>query len=105
MDVGDPPLVGTGNSVITPAGVIFPILFPKYSPNHRLPSGPAEIPYGPLAPVWIGYSVNVTWAWHIGAANMRARIHIREVAISPDLIRGLRFIGVGAPEVPLRNRF
>jgi hypothetical protein len=38
--------VGTGNSVIDPAGVILPILFAWRSVNHTLPSGPAVIPRG-----------------------------------------------------------
>ncbi len=41
---GRPPLVGIRNSVITPAGVIRPILFASASVNHTFPSGPAVIP-------------------------------------------------------------
>ena len=51
------PAVGTGNSVITPAGVIRPILFPMTSVNHRLPSGPTVIPLGKLPAVGTGNSV------------------------------------------------
>src|SRR5258707_15402681 len=44
--------VGTGNSVIAPAGVIRPILFAGGvvcdSVNHRLPSGPSAIRAGLL---------------------------------------------------------
>jgi len=40
--------VGTGYSVITPAVVMRPILFPAYSVNHSAPSGPAVIPPGLL---------------------------------------------------------
>ena len=36
--------VGMGNSVMTPAVVIRPILLPSYSVNQRLPSGPAAMP-------------------------------------------------------------
>src|ERR1700758_4942394 len=50
---------GKGNSVITPAVVIRPILLPAFSTNHRLPSGPAVIPSGDALAVGIGYSVIV----------------------------------------------
>src|SRR6267143_1645133 len=50
-------LVGIGNSVITPAVVILPTLFPADSANHRLPSGSAVIPIGTLPAVGIGNSV------------------------------------------------
>src|SRR5438552_2352059 len=45
---GPLPLVGTANSVITPAVVILPILLPLNSVNQRLPSGPELIPKGAL---------------------------------------------------------
>lgn len=48
---------------MTPAGVIFPILLPRISANHRLPSGPRVIPAGSLLGVdEIGYSLIVIWA-------------------------------------------
>src|SRR6266568_210722 len=45
----DPQVVGRGNSVILPAGVMRPILFPLpfNSVNQRLPSGPAVMPRSP----------------------------------------------------------
>ncbi len=46
--------VGTGYSVITPAGVILPILFAAVSVNQRLPSGPAVMPWGWLFAVGRG---------------------------------------------------
>src|SRR5436309_2401970 len=46
-----------GYSVICPAGVIRPMLFPLTSVNHRLPSGPAVIPRGALTAVGTGNSV------------------------------------------------
>jgi hypothetical protein len=49
--------VAKGNSVMTPAGVIRPILLPLFSVNQRLPSGPAVIPARRLSGVGIGYSV------------------------------------------------
>jgi hypothetical protein len=48
--------VGTGNSVTTPE-VILPILFPAYSVNQRLPSGPVVIPNGWLPAVGTRNSV------------------------------------------------
>ncbi len=54
---GSLPALGSGYSVMTPAGVMRPIRFPKYSVNQRLPSGPFVIPMGPLSAVGIGYSV------------------------------------------------
>ena len=42
QSAGSAPLGGTGNSVITPAVVIRPILV--YSVNHSAPSGPAVMP-------------------------------------------------------------
>jgi hypothetical protein len=48
--------VGTVNSVMTPAGVIRPILFDVYSVNQRLPSDPAAIPFGVLDKVGTAYS-------------------------------------------------
>src|SRR5262249_48722228 len=35
--------VGSGNSVITPLGVMRPILLAVVSVNHKLPSGPAAV--------------------------------------------------------------
>ncbi len=49
MLVGLLPAMGSGNSVITPPGVIRPIAFPVSSVNHRFPSGPAVIALGALA--------------------------------------------------------
>src|SRR5436190_1256258 len=59
MSIG-PPGEGTGYSVMTPAVVIFAILFEaaaSFSVNHRLPSGPAAIPPGPLPAVGIENSM------------------------------------------------
>src|SRR5438094_10345750 len=47
-------LGGRGNSVITPAGVIRPILLPLSSVNQRLPSGPAVMLVGPPREVRAG---------------------------------------------------
>ena len=49
--------VGTLYSVITPEGVILPILLPVFSVNHTLPSGPGAIPTGKADAVGIVYSV------------------------------------------------
>src|SRR5437899_5239044 len=57
MSSGKLPLVGTGNSVITPAGVILPILSPPPSANHKLPSGPLVMSCGRLPLVGMGNSV------------------------------------------------
>src|SRR5215472_8277458 len=51
--------VGIVNSVIMPAVVIRPILFPSISVNQILPSGPATMPPGPDAAVGTGNSVTV----------------------------------------------
>ena len=50
--------VGTENSVITPAGVILPILFAPeaVSVNQMFPSGPAAMPRGLLGDVGVGNS-------------------------------------------------
>ena len=45
---------GLAYSVMTPAGVIEPILFPVLSVNHILPSGPAAIERGYEAGVGTG---------------------------------------------------
>src|SRR5207249_9814040 len=42
---------GRGRSVITPAGVIRPILLPVSSVNQGLPSGPTVMLSGPLSDV------------------------------------------------------
>ena len=42
-------VLGTGNSVIAPAGVMRPTWLLTASLNQRLPSGPATMPYGSLA--------------------------------------------------------
>ena len=47
---------GVGNSVMTPVGVIRPMLLRRCSVNHRLPSGPAVMPQGPLPAVGVGNS-------------------------------------------------
>src|ERR1700693_1047371 len=49
--------VETGNSVITPAVVIRPILFAEISVNQRFPSDPAAIPTGKLPAVGMENSV------------------------------------------------
>lgn len=49
--------VGIGYSVISPAVVILPILFPLIFTNQSAPSVPLVIPTGPDAGVGIGYSV------------------------------------------------
>src|SRR4026207_672186 len=48
--------LGSGNSVMTPAGVIRPILLALNSENQMLPSGPAARARGPLAAVGGGGS-------------------------------------------------
>ena len=48
---------GSGNSVMTPAGVMRPILLALNSENQMLPSGPAARARGPLSGVGMGYSV------------------------------------------------
>src|SRR5437764_3869202 len=47
------------NSVTVPVGVTRPILLPLFSTNHKLPSGPAVMAYGPLEPVGMANSVIV----------------------------------------------
>ena len=51
--------MGMTYSLITPAVVMRPILFPAglYSVNQRAPSGPAAMPKGRLLAVGIGNSV------------------------------------------------
>src|SRR5215471_21814047 len=50
--------VGIGNSVMTPSGVIRPMLLPRASVNHRLPSEPAVISQGAERGVGTGNSVS-----------------------------------------------
>src|SRR5271163_3414135 len=50
-------VVGIGNSVITPAVVMRPILLAFISVNHSAPSGPTVMPWGELLAVGIGNSV------------------------------------------------
>jgi hypothetical protein len=50
MPYGSLPALGSGNSVMTPPGVIRPIRLPARSVNHRLPSGPAAIQKGRSLP-------------------------------------------------------
>src|SRR5258707_13410636 len=57
ISVGALTAVGTGNSVITPAVVIRPILLPTCSANHSAPSGPVVMPAGVPPAVGIGNSV------------------------------------------------
>ena len=38
--------MGMGNSVMDPPTVILPMAAPKYSVNHRFPSGAAVMPRG-----------------------------------------------------------
>src|SRR5262249_7452456 len=55
---GNAASVGIGYSVMTPAGVILPMLFPLLSVNHMLRSSPPSvIPAGWLLVVGIGNSV------------------------------------------------
>ena len=54
---GSEPGGGTENSVIMPPVVTLPILFPSYSLNQRLPSGPDVIPMGSELVVGSGNSV------------------------------------------------
>jgi hypothetical protein len=60
---------GSGNSVIVPAVVMRPILFPSSSVNQRLPSEPTVIPLGKLVPVGIGNSVNATLGAGFGVGD------------------------------------
>ena len=46
MPSGPAPGVGIGNSVISPRGVMRPILLAAFSANQRLPSPPTVIPIG-----------------------------------------------------------
>src|SRR6516165_10680873 len=52
-------VLGTGNMVMAPLVVMRPIWPAVFSVNHRLPSGPAVIPKGPLLAVGMGNSVMV----------------------------------------------
>jgi hypothetical protein len=45
------------SGLVLAGGVIRPILLALVSANHNAPSGPATIPFGPLAGVGIGNSV------------------------------------------------
>src|SRR5262249_45491327 len=56
---GTVPVRGTGNSVITPAGVMWPMLSFADSVNQRLPSGPVTIVSGWLDAVGTANSVIV----------------------------------------------
>src|SRR2546428_256625 len=51
--------VGTGNSVISPAGVIRPIWFALISVNHRFPSEPEAMSSGSLFAVGTGNSIRL----------------------------------------------
>ena len=59
MPMGSLPVVGTGNSVTFPDGVIWPIWFLLASVNQRFPSGPAAIPMGSLPAVGTANSLMV----------------------------------------------
>jgi hypothetical protein len=74
--------------VITPVGVILPILFALYSVNHTLPSGPVVIPSGP--PLGTGYSVKLTWATQKTAAEIAnsAITLIRTLGLFSQLLCG-----------------
>src|SRR2546428_7213241 len=52
--------VGMGTSVMAPAGVILPTLFPLPSVNQTLPSGPAPIPPSAFSPPAVGTGYSVT---------------------------------------------
>ena len=64
MPKGELLAVGMGNSVMTPEGVIRPIL-PARSVNHRLPSDPVVMPEGELLAVGMGNSVTTPTVEHI----------------------------------------
>jgi len=51
--------VGTGNSVISPDGVIRPILLAAFSQNHSAPSPPGAMPTGRLFGVGVGNSAEL----------------------------------------------
>lgn len=57
---GPLPPVGAVNRVIVPEVVIRPIWFELAIVNHKLPSAPATISFGRLAPTGSGYSLVTT---------------------------------------------
>src|SRR5258706_577627 len=59
MPTGPLPLVGSGNSVITPSVVMRPILLPDCSVNHSAPSGPVVMPTALELVVGIGNSLTI----------------------------------------------
>ena len=66
--------------MIKPAGVILPSLFEELSVNHRLPSGPRVIPYGPLPPVGSYTSFTEFAALYVAAcAVMRTHDDLRRL--------------------------
>ena len=56
-DAEDAGRVGRGNSVMVPSVAMRPILWPLFSTNQRLPSGPSVMPSGEAAAVGTGNSV------------------------------------------------
>jgi len=51
--------VGTGNSVMTPAVVMRPILLPAFSQNHSAPSAAGVIPIGRASGVGVANSTKL----------------------------------------------
>ena len=53
-------MVRWATSVSTPAVLIFPMVSPSYSVNHRFPFGPETMPCGLPFTVGSAYSANIT---------------------------------------------
>jgi len=90
----------SGNSVMTPAGVIRPILLPPNSVNHRLPSCPAVMPAGKLLGVTTGNNVidcAATWpVAKVGNARRIASPQNDDVRWHKLMIFHIQFIRGGA---------
>src|SRR5882724_10876754 len=81
---------GMTNSVTSPVGVIFPILWTSCSVNHRLPSGPSAMPVGLLAGVGMPNSLNAPAgeSWPILFAPTPASVNHRLPSLPATMASG-----------------
>src|SRR6266487_1014957 len=97
-------LVGTGNSVIVPDGVIRPILLVKaFSVNQILPSGPAVMEPGRLFRVGMTNSLIVPVAVIRPILFSQCSVNQR-LSSGPSTIEIGPLFGVGVEYSPLRHR-
>src|SRR5215831_5941672 len=82
--------VGMANSVITPSGVIRPMLLPRISVNQRFPSGPAVISHGAERGVGTGNSVST-------ASGVMRPIRFPGISVNHTFPSGPAVITSGCP--------